>query len=64
MNYQRLQILESLGSLDSNQSQQVLDYIKGLSIRKSDEASYKRFKRQAMKEIRSALSKEHLRTSF
>ncbi|MEO5977383.1 MAG: hypothetical protein ABIS36_02010 [Chryseolinea sp.] len=64
INYQRLQILESLGTLDSNQSQKVLEYIKGLSVRKSDEATYSRFKREAMKEIRSALTKDHLRSSF
>lgn len=57
MNYQRLQILESLGTLDSNQSEKVLEYIKGLSVRKSDEAAYNRFKREAMKDIRRALSK-------
>lgn len=64
MNYRRLQILESLSTLDPNQSEKVLEYIKGLSVRNSDEATYKQFKLQAMQEIRSALSKEQFRTSF
>jgi hypothetical protein len=58
MNYKRLQILESLNTLDSTQAEKVLDYIRGLSYSAApDEAKYKRFKREAMKEIRNALGK-------
>ena len=44
INYRRLQILESISSLDSSQAEKVLEYIKGLSYRTPDEASYRRFK--------------------
>jgi len=63
--HQRHQILESLNSLDSTQTEKVLEYIKGLMYTGQDEASYKRFKREAMKEIRSALGKgRQLRSAF
>jgi len=64
MNYKRLQILESLSTLDSSQAEKVLEYIKGLSCRTPDEVTYSRFKREAMKEIRNALGSGQLRTSF
>jgi len=57
MNYKRLQILESLHTLDSTQAEKVLEYIRGLSYSTPDEAKYKRFKREAMREIRNALGK-------
>ena len=62
---QRHLILESLNSLDSTQTEKVLEYIKGLMCTTPDEASYKRFKQEAMKEIRSALGKgRQLRSAF
>ncbi len=54
---QRHQILESLDSLDSSQAEKVLEFIKGLLYKTPDEASKKKFKQEAMKEIRSALGK-------
>ncbi len=54
MTYNRLQILESLGNLDPVQAEKVLTYIKGLSNNVRDE-EYRRFKRRAMREIRTAL---------
>ena len=63
--HQRHQILESLNSLDQNQAEKVLEYIKGLLYKTPDEASYKRFKQEAMKEIRHALGKgRKLRSAF
>lgn len=62
---QRHQILESLNSLDANQADEVLKFIKGLLYNTSDEASKKRLKQEAMKEIRSALGKRsQLRSAF
>ena len=52
---QRHQILEKLDSLDSSQAEKVLEFIKGLLYKTPDEASKKKFKQEAMKEIRSAL---------
>jgi hypothetical protein len=62
---QRHQILESLDSLDSSQAEKVLEFIKGLLYKTRDEASKKKFKQEAMKEIRSALGKRsQLRSAF
>jgi tellurite resistance protein len=51
----KLQILESLDALDQTQSEKVLAYIKSMLAPPQDERHYKRFKREAMKEIRKAL---------
>jgi len=51
----KLQILESLDALDQTQSEKVLAYIKSMLAPPQDESQYKRFKREAMKEIRKAL---------
>ncbi len=51
----KLQILESLDALDQSQSEKVLAYIKNMLVTNRDENQYKRFKREAMKEIRKAL---------
>jgi len=55
--HQKHEILESLNSLDPSQTEKVLAYIKGLLYTTPDEASHKKFKREAMKEIRYALGK-------
>lgn len=52
---QKLQILESLSALDHYQTEKVLAYIKNMLVSSRDESKYKRFKREAMKEIRQAL---------
>jgi tellurite resistance protein len=52
---QKLQILESLNALDQSQSEKVLAYIKDMLVSSRDESTYRRFKREAMKEIRQAL---------
>lgn len=63
--HQKHEILESLNSLDPSQAEKVLEYIKGLLYTTPDEASYKKFKREAMKEIRHALGKgRQLRSAF
>jgi hypothetical protein len=49
--------LESLNALDQTQTEKVLAYIKDM-LTPSDESQYKRNKREAMKEIRQALSRE------
>lgn len=64
MTYHRLQILDSLSNLDPHQAEKVLEYIKGLSGRAKDEETYRVFKHQAMLEIRTALTNEHLKPSF
>ncbi|HEY9046572.1 MAG TPA: hypothetical protein VIN08_11780 [Ohtaekwangia sp.] len=62
---QKNQILESLNSLDQVQTEKVLEYIQGLRYTSLDEASYQKFKREALKEIRQALGKgRKLRPSF
>jgi hypothetical protein len=64
LTYHRLQILDSLSTLDPHQAEKVLEYIKGLSVRARDEEKYKMFKHQAMKEIRMALTNEQLKPTF
>jgi len=63
---QKHQILESLDSLDQRQTEEVLEYIKGLLNDPRTEADYKKFKRDALKEIRQALKTgaRKLRPSF
>ena len=61
--HQKHEILESLNSLDQSQAEKVLEYIKGLLYTTPDEASHKKFKREAMKEIRRALGKRQSGTS-
>ena len=51
------QIMESLDSLDQVQADKVLDYIKSLLFNSNEEA-HKNLKREALKEIRQALSKK------
>ncbi len=60
----KIQILENLDSLNQNQADDVLKYIKNL-VTSRDEDSYKNFKREALKEIRQALRKNRkLNLSF
>lgn len=60
----KIQILENLDSLNQNQADDVLKYIKNL-VTSRDEVSYKNFKREALKEIRQALRKNRkLNLSF
>lgn len=62
---QKNEILESLEALDPSQAEQVLAYIKGLLQSPQDEASYRKLKRNALKEIRQALGKSpRISTSF
>lgn len=56
--------MESISSLDPGQAEKVLEYIRQLSSKTVDDVTYRRFKRQAMKEIRTALGDEQLRGSF
>lgn len=53
---EKLQILESLNALDETQTEKVLAYIKDMLAPNKEEQEYKRSKREAMKEIRQALS--------
>lgn len=63
--HQKHEILESLDSLDQSQAEKVLQYIKGMLITNQDEVTYKKFKREALKEIRQALGKgRKLKPSF
>jgi hypothetical protein len=52
---QKLQILESLSTLDAAQTEKVLSYIRSLAAMPREEERYRQYKRRAMKEIRKAL---------
>jgi hypothetical protein len=54
---QKHQILESLDTLDQNQTEKVLNYINGLINVSREDVRYQSLKREAIKEIRQALSK-------
>jgi len=49
------EILESLKALDQSQSEKVLEYIKGLLHASKHEATHRKVKRDALKEIQQAL---------
>jgi len=49
------EILESIEALDQRQAEKVLEYIQGLLQSSQHEASYRKTKRDALKEIRQAL---------
>lgn len=54
--YQKLEIVKTLHSLDAVQSEQVLDFIKGLlQNRSTDPHHHQYLRRKAMKEIGQAL---------
>jgi hypothetical protein len=53
---QKHQILESLDTLDQNQTEKVLNYINGLTNVSREDVRYQSLKREAIKEIRQALS--------
>jgi hypothetical protein len=53
--HKKLQIMESLDSLDQRQSEKVLDYIKRLMELKEDDFRHERMKHKAMQEIRQAI---------
>lgn len=54
---QKHQILASLEALDQGQTEKVLEYIQSLLLTPKKEADYKRFKKEAIREIRQALGK-------
>jgi hypothetical protein len=58
---QRNQILETLSVLDQEQAEKVLTYMKGILYGDTDKAVYQKFKREAMREIRQALTRERKR---
>lgn len=58
---QRTQILETLDVLDQAQTEQVLAYMKQMIQVENDKAVYRKFKREAMREIRDALNRERVR---
>jgi hypothetical protein len=58
---QKLQILESLNALDQGQANEVLAYIKNM-LNASGQSQYRKFKREAMKEIRQAIKSERILT--
>lgn len=64
--HQKHQILASLDSLDQAQTEKVLEYIKGLVTPAKEALGYRKLKREAMKEIRQALSNNgrKLNTAF
>jgi hypothetical protein len=50
-----------LNALDQSQATEVLAYIKNM-LNSSSQAQYKKFKREAMKEIRQAIHSERILT--
>ena len=54
----KLAILQSLDSMDGKQTDEVLRYIKAVLSQPTQPTDYQSFKRQALNEIRQALSKE------
>jgi hypothetical protein len=57
------QILESLNTLDAHETEKVLALIKSFKEEKERQA-YQKFKREALTEIRQALSKKRKRNPF
>jgi hypothetical protein len=58
---QRHQILETLSVMDAEQAEKVLAYMKGILYGDREKSVYQRFKREAMKDIRQALTRERKR---
>jgi hypothetical protein len=58
---QRNQILETLNVLDQEQAEKVLAYMKGIMYGDTEKAVYQKFKRDAMRDIRMALTRERKR---
>jgi hypothetical protein len=58
---QRHQILETLSVMDAEQTEKVLAYMKGILYGEREKPVYQRFKREAMKDIRQALTRERKR---
>jgi len=54
--HEKTEILQSLDTLDAQQAEMVLGYIKGLLGQNKNEQGYKALKQQAMIEIREALA--------
>jgi hypothetical protein len=62
---QKHEILASLESLDQRQTEKVLEYIQGLLSTPRKDADYRRFKKEAIQEIRQALGKSRtIKPSF
>ena len=59
--HQRNQILETLNVLDQDQADKVLAYMKGILYGDAKPAEYQKFKREAMRDIRQALTRERKR---
>lgn len=57
---QRSQILETLDGLDQQQTEKVLAFMKSFLEQDPHKIQYKRFKREAMKEIRLALRQDRI----
>lgn len=57
---QKHQIIESVRDLDQSETEQVLNYIRGLRRAKKEETAESALKREAMLQIRHALRKERI----
>jgi hypothetical protein len=51
-------IVESLDEMDNRQARKVLAYIRSLLVQGKEDADYRRFKQEALKEIRQAINRE------
>jgi hypothetical protein len=60
---QRNQILETLDELDQQQTEKVLAFMKSFLQQDPHKIQYKRFKREAMREIRQAITQDRIMNS-
>lgn len=51
-------IVESLDEMDNRQARKVLAYIRSLLVQGKEDGDYRRFKQEALKEIRQAINRE------
>lgn len=61
--HQKHQIMETLNAMDAEQTEKVLNYMKGM-VSAGDEKSHQQFKTRALKQIRRALIRNTFNPSF
>ena len=61
--HQKHQIMETLNAMDAEQTEKVLNYMKGM-VHTTDEKAHQQFKTQALRQIRRALDRKTINPSF
>ncbi|HYF68653.1 MAG TPA: hypothetical protein VD884_10975 [Ohtaekwangia sp.] len=61
--HQKHQIMETLNAMDAEQTEKVLNYMKGM-VNATDEKAHQQFKTRALKQIRRALVRNAVNPSF